>query len=62
MATNNGNGCRRQDPGEEGLGAAWGVLETWMLQQGDEDPMLGQTMIDPDAWHETFAHRFATAA
>lgn len=42
--------------------AAWGVLSTWMLQQDDEDPASGQTMIDPDAWHETFAHRFATAA
>lgn len=42
--------------------AAWGVLETWMLQQGDEDPMLGQTMIDPDAWHEMFGHRLQGAA
>ena len=42
--------------------AAWGVLSTWMLEQDDEDPASGQTMIDPDAWHETFAHRFATAA
>lgn len=42
--------------------AAWGVLFTWMLQQDDEEPTLGQTMIDPDAWHETFAHRLQGAA
>ena len=42
--------------------AAWGVLSTWMLQQDHEDPASGQTMIDPDAWHEMFGHRFQGAA
>lgn len=42
--------------------AAWGVLETWMLQQDGDDPASGQTMIDPVGWHETFGHRLQAMA
>ena len=42
--------------------AAWGVLETWMLEQDGEDPATGQTMIDPVGWHETFGGRLQALA
>ncbi|WP_087484639.1 hypothetical protein [Brachybacterium massiliense] len=41
--------------------AAWGVLSTWMIDRDGEDPASGQTMVDPVAWQEMFAHRLQGA-
>lgn len=42
--------------------AAWGVLSTWMIDRDGDDLVSGQTVIDPDARHEMFAHRLQGAA
>lgn len=41
--------------------AAWGVLETWMLEQDDDNPMSGSTVIPMDGWRELFGHRLQVA-
>ena len=42
--------------------AAWGVLSTWMIEQDGDDPVAGQTMIDPAMWREMFGHRLQPVA
>lgn len=42
--------------------AAWTVLETWMVEQDDDSPMTGSTMIPMDGWRELFAHRLQPVA
>lgn len=41
--------------------AAWGVLSTWMIDQDDDSPMSGSTMIPVDGWRELFGQRLQVA-
>lgn len=40
---------------------AWTALSTWMIEQDDDSPMSGSTMIPMDGWRELFGQRLQVA-